>query len=438
MKVLLVQSYLGRKEKLVYPLGLVHIAAPLRDQEVKLLDPNVASEPYEALRSELRAYRPDVVAVSLRNVDTTHSYDPFFYYDSFVRQVKLIKSEAPGSALVVGGPGFSIFAETIMKRVPEIDFGVFLEGDESFAELLANIGRPHEVKGIYYRDSDAIKFTGVGRLPDLSLLPHPRWDLADLRRYRGQGFQIGLQTKRGCPFKCLYCVYPFLSISPTIRLRPPEMVGEEIEQVLALGAEEIHFCDEVFNYPIEHAEAVCREIIRRRLRFRWRAFFNEKHTSEQLVKLAQEAGCAVFEYSPDGYSDRTLQSLRKALRTEDLDRVYSIFENVRSGRLKASFILNAPGDSTTNVLRLLWFVARMSLRLRYPFFSTLSVMRIYPHTGIHEIALEEGLVEESDDLFRPVFYNPFPLSLLSYVHDGLCWLILKGLALARREWSVPF
>lgn len=437
MKILLLQAYSGRREKVVFPLGLAHIASYLSEYEFRFLDPNLADEPYESIKSELRYYQPDVVALSLRNVDTTHSYDPFWYYESFARQARLIKRESPRTVLVVGGSGFSIFAEQIMRRLPEIDYGVVFDGEETFPELLSNLENPSGVKGVIMRSEGKPRSTGSRQPPEPEKIRHPRWDIADIHAYRGQGFQIGVQTKRGCPFNCLYCVYPLLGMGHNIRARAPEVVGEELEQLATLGVEEVHICDPVFNFPPEHAEAICREMIRRGLRLRWRAFFTEKYTDESLLKLAHEAGCVVFEYSPDGYTLRTLRALRKPIDTKDLERVYSHFKYVSTARLKASFILNPPGDSFWNLARLLLFLLRMSVKLRYPFFSTISLMRIYPNTGIHRIALEQGVLNESDDLLKPVFYNPFPLNLASYIHDGLCWLILKALNIARREWKIP-
>ena len=40
----------------------------------------------------------------------------------------------------------------------------------------------------------------------------------------------------------------------------------------------------------------------------------------------------------------------------------------------------------------------------------LSNIRIYPHTLIHEIALQRGLITKQTDLLAPNFYNPPPLS----------------------------
>ncbi|HRB82430.1 MAG TPA: radical SAM protein, partial [Nitrospira sp.] len=40
---------------------------------------------------------------------------------------------------------------------------------------------------------------------------------------------IGVQTKRGCPYDCAFCLYPYIE-GKRVRYRPPEMVVKDISQ----------------------------------------------------------------------------------------------------------------------------------------------------------------------------------------------------------------
>jgi len=92
-------------------------------------------------------------------------------------------------------------------------------------------------------------------------------DAIDNLAYFKAGGQCGLQTKRGCNRRCVYCADP-LSKGATIRLRNPAEVADEAEALLARGIDVLHICDSEFNVPRNHAYAVCEEFNQRSLRKR--------------------------------------------------------------------------------------------------------------------------------------------------------------------------
>jgi hypothetical protein len=107
---------------------------------------------------------PDIVGVSLRNIDSVFSFNKRSYYSPFVSMIKSIRKNAPLCKLVVGGTGFSIFAEEIMKNNPEVDFGIISEGENAFAELLDNLDYPNRVRGLIVRRSNGLVFTEKTRM----------------------------------------------------------------------------------------------------------------------------------------------------------------------------------------------------------------------------------------------------------------------------------
>ncbi len=271
MKVLLIQSHLGRIEPFppLYPLGLVYLANALSKHEVQIIDMNVweLTLAYENLKKKIINFNPDIAGVSIRNIDTTNRRDIFNFFKTVRPTARIIKETSPDSTLLVGGPGFSMFAEKIMSRIPEFDFGCHLEGEESIPELLDNLESPESVKGIYIRKNGGVQFTGNRELPDFGKLQIPRRDpeIIDNTPYIQfdkfpRIYNIGIQTKRGCVLKCAYCSYTFLS-GNKLRLRYPVDVVDEIEYLISLGMNQFSFADNIFNIPKSHAEEICEEII---------------------------------------------------------------------------------------------------------------------------------------------------------------------------------
>ncbi|MBI4949193.1 MAG: cobalamin B12-binding domain-containing protein, partial [Deltaproteobacteria bacterium] len=131
MKILFIQSYLGRKEPSVMPLGILMVATMLKDHEVAVYDPNISNDPYGGLKKKLAEFRPDVVGISIRNIDNQQGVDFFYYFNTLRPTLAIIKETAPKARVMAGGAGFSIFAKIIMERVSDIDYGVYLEGEEA-------------------------------------------------------------------------------------------------------------------------------------------------------------------------------------------------------------------------------------------------------------------------------------------------------------------
>ena len=411
MKILLLALPKGRNEFPIFPLGLAQIAAGLGHHSVTIYDLQLFSHPLTTIEKIMRRERPDLVGVSLTAVDSSASYDKFYYYDLFVSCIREIKKAEKGAIIVTGGAGFTLFAEEIMQKVPEIDFGIPFEGEETMAELVENLDRPQAVTGLYYRKGGNLIFTGKRDLLDIDHLPTPRRSSFNLEAYRGRAEQIGVQTKRGCIFRCLYCTYPYLG-GRKIRMRSAGKVADEIEELSKNGIDNIFICDSIFNYPPDHAAEICREILRRKIKIKWKAFFNEHFLNRELVDLATRAGCELFIFGPDGSHSRTLKDINKNLSIADMKRAYTLVKNTDGARFKCAFMFNGPGENVTTFFSTLRWVLNLIRTGRFEF--SISNIRIYPHTGLYRLAIDRGLIGEGTSLIIPRFYNPYPLRLISY------------------------
>jgi radical SAM superfamily enzyme YgiQ (UPF0313 family) len=403
MKVLLIQAYLGRKDKEgnIFPLGLCYIGTALADRghEIALFDPNLYDDPYMEIERISRNFMPEVVGISLRNIDTTQKLDKFCYYKTLNPTVAIVKKALPGVRVMIGGTGFSMFAEQIMAKIPEIDFGVFLEGDESTPELLDNLERPETVKGLFVRMGDRVIFTGSRSLPDMDRVAMPRKDFAEVNKYiHDIFFNIGIQTKRGCSLKCAYCSYPFLN-GVRLRLRSPERVVDEIENLInRYGIHQFMFADSVFNLPRGHAEAICREILKRKIRVSWNAWFDIRNFTEELMYLAKDAGCVSMAFSPDAASNASLRTLRKSITEHDIYRVLSMVRKVKGIHFFFSFFCTPPAQDFIGFLKMLKLFFVINIFLLGKGRAGMGWIRVEPNTLMSRIAIADGLIDENTGL----------------------------------------
>jgi anaerobic magnesium-protoporphyrin IX monomethyl ester cyclase len=315
---------------------------------------------------------------------------------------------------VVGGTGFSMFPWEVMERSPEIDLGVFLEAEESFPELLENLGRPETVAGVFYRKDGQVLRTGCRTPPNVSKMPAIDMSFVDLAGYTAFPYNMGVQTKRGCILDCAYCSYPALN-GRQLRLREPGQVVDEIDELVTrYGLKTLSFLDSVFNIPQEHCVAICQELIRRRVSVKWYAWFNCREFSEDLFALALRAGCEIFCFSPDAYTARGLEALQKQLCRQDIRRIVKMFERYRGpARLSFNFFGSFPGMRLPDLLRTLAFSMEARARLRGRLHAVgIEHIRILPGTAVHRLAMEKGvitpetnLLPENVDDYGKLFYR---------------------------------
>jgi radical SAM superfamily enzyme YgiQ (UPF0313 family) len=406
LRVLLVQSYLGDTEPQVLPLGLLILAGSLSKHEVAILDLNVESKPFHALKEAVARFKPDVVGVSLRNIDSTNKREVIFYYKHLRPTLNLLRNGSVEPLIIVGGAGFSMYADRIMQDEDNIDFGIYLEGEDTLPELLENLDHPERVKGVYYRQEGNVVFTGQRGPGNFAGIPSTRWDLLDIKQYSVNPDGIGLETKRGCSMKCAYCPYPFLN-GPAYRLKPVERVLDEIKELTERhNIHRITFTDSVFNIPLSHAENICRGIIERKLDIRWSAWFNEKNITREFILLAKEAGCINFIFSPDGFSDSVLRKIGKNISEKDISKTYDIVREIEDIKVSYNFFKNPPGQSIGAAMAMIKFFIKAKAELGKDRVSfELNSLRIEPHTPLHKIAVDEGIIDERHDLLFPAYYT---------------------------------
>ncbi|MDP2304477.1 MAG: radical SAM protein [Pseudomonadota bacterium] len=423
MRVLLVQAFTALDMELVYPLGLAYLAAHLDGHEVRIFDVNLHRDaPFPALEAELRAFRPTVVGISLRNMKVGM---PNLHTDDFQPQqetVRLIKKVAPEVVIVAGGTAFSLYSEIMMERLPEVDVGVWGEAEHRFPALLADLEHPENVKGIYYRRDGTVHYTGRPPGEEWKNLRHPRRDLVSHVPYLASSFvSVGVQAKRGCSLHCIHCSDTFL-LGHRVRMRDPKDVVDEIESLVRdHGVTQMFFCDQIFNIPASHAINICKEIVARGLDIKWSAWFNEHRNTlpDELMVWLKKAGCGLLSFSPDHVDDRMLKNLDKNFRYEDM--LYTVQIAKKHGMdVEYSFFLNSPGEDTKSLFAILKFLvhARMELGPQLRLFTLLMMqpIRIYPHTRLFELAKETGLVDKDHRLVEGQFWNP---GLLQYAVAGI-------------------
>ena len=90
MRVLLISANTERINMPAPPLGAAMVAAATRSRghEVELVDLLGAADPAAAARAALAAFAPDVVGISVRNIDDQDMAEPIFLLDRAAEVVR--------------------------------------------------------------------------------------------------------------------------------------------------------------------------------------------------------------------------------------------------------------------------------------------------------------------------------------------------------------
>jgi len=430
MKVLLVATNRERSPYPVAPLGVLCVAAAARaaGHDVTFLDLGAVRLPQRALRKTLAADKFQTVAFGIRNLDNCWSFAPRLYFDELRQLVEITRQHFAGP-LILGGSGFSVSPQGWMQRLrPEC--GVIGEGEHTFPEVLARLEAGRSLEGmenvITSANGSGHDTTPAKAIESLARLPMPAHEFCNYRRYTRRGGFVGVQSKRGWPFNCAYCIYPQLE-GRRYRLRPPEAVAEEVASVATRSKmRDFFFVDSVFNDPRSHALTICRELQRRRVPVRWSAFCNPTGFDAELAHAMKAAGCNGVEFGLDVASDKMLSALNKPFGTAETRIALQAAHD--AGLPFAVYLLfGGPGETWADVEETQNFLngcARANA-----VFATIGI-RVYEGTPMAEVAVREGQVKPDQDLFEPAYY----------LSPGLAEDTEKNLdriARRRAEWTSP-
>jgi len=342
----------------VIPLGLLYVleATPERHERV-LWDLCFQSDPECALAESLRAFRPDVVAIGLRNLQNNDYTGEEENLRDYARLVDVVRWTSD-ARIVLGGAGFSVAPEALMRRL-RADFGVVGEGERAFPELLEALegARPIEGVGGLLRWEEGALTANAPRvdLLDLDTLSPPDRSRVDDRYYALTGTDSA-QSKRGCPLHCTYCTYPKIE-GRSYRLRDPARFVDELWQIKEQRPEVEHLfvVDSTFNLPAGHASAICREWIDRGPRIPWTCYASPLRFAPDLAKLMAEAGCAGIEIGSDSGCDSVLARLKKGFDTKEIERAHEV--TTQAGIKDChTFVLGTPGETLDDARRSLEFL----------------------------------------------------------------------------------
>jgi len=406
-RVLLVSTNRECQPYPVVPNGLACVASALdaAGHRVRFLDLCFEKDPNASAREVAARFRPDIIGVSVRNIDNSDAIALRHYTPEARGVLQALRNAAPGARVIAGGAAFGVAPEALFRDLG-VDYAVAGDGERASVALVNALSSGKAIDalpGLVRDRAGTVAFTPPGEDADLDSLPAPalhRW--IDLARYQRHGATIPIQTKRGCVYKCVYCTYRNVE-GWGYRTRDPELVADEIEELkMKAGVRHFDFVDSTFNSPPGHAVEVCEAITRRKLGVQLDTTnFTPATASHELLRAMKIAGFRSLGITAESASDAVLEKLEKGFNAA---KVREVAERVEKHGIRTLwiFLVGGPGENPRTLEETLSF-AEWRLERGDAVYLTVG-LRIYPGTTLHRIAIHEGVVPADSTLLDPAFY----------------------------------
>jgi radical SAM superfamily enzyme YgiQ (UPF0313 family) len=399
MNILLISANSLTEPYPVYPIGLDYVEGVIDPRhKVLTIDINCQNQK-ENLEQIIQAFRPDLIGISIRNIDNTDKINVRGFIAEHKELVKTLKAITQ-CKIVLGGSGFTLFPDELLTYLGA-DYGVAGEG-ERINSLINAIEKQEcldNLPGIIYPGLKKEFPLPWNQLPKRKIENKQYTDI-----YLKNGGMLNLQTKRGCNCNCIYCTYPIIE-GRTLRLVPPDVVAQEAFQLQQLGAKYIFMSDALFNADTEHNLAIADAFLCRGINIPWGGYFAPLKPPKNYYQQLAKAGLRHVEFGTEALSNNQLKWYRKPF---NVSHVFEAHEQANDAGIHVAhyFILNGPEETRETLDETLTNACKLNKSVLFFFCG----MRIYPNTALYDLSVKEKVIDLTESLLSPVFYQSSAIS----------------------------
>ena len=369
---------------LEYPIYLAYAVAILEKSgiDVEFIDGVAEDLSIPAFVGAVRRTKPNAVVMECST--------PSIGYD--LTTAKKLKEELGDVFIVLVGPHPTYFHKEILTENKFVDAIARGEFDLTVRDLMLALddGRKLEgVKGISYRDSNSVHVNESRPLiENLDLLPFPARHIVKSKYYREAVFTgkncTTMVSSRGCPYQCVYCLWPRIMYGHKYRCRSHENVVAEVEDVVGnFNVDEIYFDDDCLTLNKQRLMKICKEIIERGIDVKWMCQ-SRADVDEELLHIMKKAGCHYIKYGVESGSQEMLNAMKKGITLEQAQKAFALSRKLGI-KTQAFFLIGLPWETHQTVMKTIEFAKKLK-----PDSAQFAVVVPHPGTELYDICLEKG------------------------------------------------
>lgn len=381
-----------RSDKYIeYPIYLSYLVAIIRESgyEVGFLDAILEEMGIEEFAREVKRISPDVVVLECST--------PSIGYD--LEAAAAVKRLSPRTKTVLVGSHPTVFCREIMAGNPAVDGVCRGEYDYTVRDLVRALAGGKDwsgVLGLVWRDDGSVKVNPDRPLiENLDELPFPARDVVKSRCYRQGTFRgknpTTVVTSRGCPHRCVYCLWPNTLYGHKFRARSAKNVVDELEEaVKKYGVDEVYFDDDSMALDRRRMLEICRLICERGLRFEWIAQCRVDSMDEEVMRAMKKAGCRYLRFGVESGSPRMLETMKKMITTGQVSEAFRLARKVGI-RTQAFFLFGVPGETRETIRESIEFAKKIR-----PDSAQFAVVIPHPGTELFSEGQKKGFLRYND------------------------------------------
>ncbi|MEO8070499.1 MAG: radical SAM protein, partial [Acidobacteriota bacterium] len=291
------------------------------------------------------------------------------------------------------GPHASTTPRESLERAPAVDGMLVGEPEDAFIGIaaLASLAELDAVPTVtFWRDGKIVAHREHGTFVDFLNGTYPAWDLLDLKPYKlplvGQPYVL-VESSRGCPYSCDFCVAP-IHQGHKFREKSPVALVDEIERgYREFGLTFFYLWADTVTLNVKTFSAFCDELIARNLPVQWLGNARADNLTDPVfVKRLRQAGCWMLALGIETESEETRKDMMKRL---DGEKIRIAIANMRTAGIRsfAFFIMGYPGDTQASLARTVEYAVELE-----PDFANFYPAVPYPGTALYAKAKRDGLL----------------------------------------------
>lgn len=309
MRVLLLTSNTNNSEN--PPLGLYLLKAYTEkyreDRDITIDVHAFISFNFVKILKFILKYKPDVLGFGCY----------VWNCKAFQEMCKKVKEIMPNITIIMGGP-------SITKNDLELDelleqnivkYMIVGEGERIFNEIILNIydkteEKNNQLPNCMGKDEEGRIFKRSYEKEwrcDINTLPNPFFIYKEFREAALNYGCVTIETSRGCPYNCSYCVesqIPFYS-------KDISVVLEELEYLHILGVKNIVVLDATLNFDIKRTKDLFTEIVKKGWKFDFSFELKAECLDNDLMYLLTQIGVRKIEIGLQSSNKSTLKRISR-------------------------------------------------------------------------------------------------------------------------------
>ncbi|MBU9888720.1 MAG: radical SAM protein [Candidatus Omnitrophica bacterium] len=363
---------------LPFPFFLAYAAALLKREgyTVRLIDALALEMPPGEFLRVVEKESPDLLVAETST-------------PSLENDLALLRGLPQGLPVALCGPETHIQDPRFLEKHPRVRYVFKGEYEYTLLELVRRLESGQDLsglRGLTYLESGQYKENPPRPLlENLDDLPWPLREGLPMGRYNDApggipGPSVQMWSSRGCPYQCLFCVWPQLMYqSHRYRGRTIAKVVDEMEYLVKiLKFRSVYFDDDTTNIGKLRMMELAREIRRRDLNVPWAMMARADLMDEDILEHLRGAGLAAVKYGVESAEQRLVDNIAKNMDLRKAERMVRFTQSLGI-KTHLTFSFGLPGETQETIQRTIDFAIDLD-----PDTLQFSINTAFPGTRYYE------------------------------------------------------